>query len=166
MKHRTIIYAAVVTSMLVSCKSHKDVLRRESTTTGGESLVTVVDTSKTHLETSLETDYKKQEETNTFVRETEFDTLGNVTKTVETLHFVNLQVDFASKLDQLKRDDFNIIGSAITTDSTHTTIDEQIKQGTDSRPIQGWEWALVSFGAIGFVAALIAFYSNYKSRRL
>lgn len=152
---QTLFFIIIVFS-LISCKSQRDVSRRVDTQSRGESLVTVNDTSKTHLETLLNSEVTTSKETNRYKKETYLDSMGNVTKMIETLSFINLQVDFKSQLDQLKREDFKYSASILTTDTTSTVMEEKEKEKTDSRLIQGWEWAVVIF-AIAVVLVILYF---------
>lgn len=160
MKH-TLIFI-MITLFMLSCKSHKDVSRSVVSQSRGESLVTVNDSSQTHRETSLKSEAITKEETNTYRKETDFDTLGNVTKVIETFNFINLQVDFKSQLDQIKREDFKYHAATLTTDTTSTVTEEKEKERTDSRLIQGWEWLLVIVGIIAFAGYFIGGYDLYK----
>ena len=156
---QTLFFIIIVFS-LISCKSQRDVSRRVDTQSRGESLVTVNDTSKTHLETLLNSEVTTNKETNTYKKETYLDSMGNVTKMIETLSFINLQVDFKSQLDQLKREDFKYSATTLTTDTTSTVMEEKEKEKTDSRLIQGWEWGAIAFGIIASLFILVTIYRN------
>ena len=156
---QTLFFIIIVFS-LISCKSQRDVSRRVDTQSRGESLVTVNDTSKTHLETLLNSEVTRKEKTNTYKKETYLDSMGNMTKMIETLSFINLQVDFKSQLDQLKREDFKYSATTLTTDTTSTVMEEKEKEKTDSRLIQGWEWGAIAFGIIASLFILVTIYRN------
>ena len=158
---QTLFFIIIVFS-LNSCKSQRDVSRRVDTQSRGESLVTVNDTSKTHLETLLNSEVTTSKETNSYKKETYLDSMGNVTKMIETLSFINLQVDFKSQLDQLKREDFKYSATTLTTDTTSTIVQEKEKETADSRLIQGWEWAVVIFiGSLVLFLTVITIKSKY-----
>ena len=156
---QTLFFIIIVLS-LFSCKSQRDVSRRVDTQSRGESLVTVNDTSKTHLETLLNSEVTTSKETNSYKKETYLDSMGNMTKMIETLSFINLQVDFKSQLDQLKREDFKYSATTLTTDTTSTVMEEKEKEKTDSRLIQGWEWGAIAFGIIASLFILVTIYRN------
>lgn len=158
---QTLFFIIIVFS-LNSCKSQRDVSRSVVAQTRGESLVTVNDTSKTHLETLLNSEVTRKEKTNTYKKETYLDSMGNMTKMIETLSFINLQVDFKSQLNQLKREDFKYSAATQTTDTTSTVVQEKEKETSDSRPIQGWDWLLVIVGIIAFAGYFIGGYDLYK----
>lgn len=154
---QTLFFIIIVFS-LISCKSQRDVSRSVVSQTRGESLVTVNDTSKTHLETLLNSEVTTNKETNTYKKETYLDSMGNVTKMIETLSFINLQVDFKSQLDQLKREDFKYSATTLTTDTASTVMEEQEKETTDSRFFQGWEFGLTMLILIYGVAIFMIIY--------
>lgn len=148
--------------LLLSCKSHKDVSRSVVAQTRGESLATVNDSLRTHLETSLTQEKKTKEETSNYIKQTDFDTEGKITKVTETFNLINLQVDFKSQLDQLKREDFKYNSATQTTDTASTIVQEKEKETKDSRPIQGAEWAIIILTVVGIVIGLYMFYFNRR----
>lgn len=150
--------------LLPSCKSHRDVSRSVVAQTRGESLVTVSDSSRTHLETSLTQEKKTTEETSSYIKQTDFDTEGKITKVTETFNLINLQVDFNSQLDQIKREDFKYNSATQTTDTTSTIVQEKEKETTDSRLIQGAEWAIIIITVVGIVIGLYMFYFNRRRK--
>ncbi len=122
----------------------------------------VNDSSRTHLETSLTQGKKTKEETSSYIKQTDFDTEGKITKVTETFNLINLQVDFNSQLDQIKREDFKYNSATQTTDTTSTIVQEKEKETIDSRPIQGWEWAVVIFiGSLVIYLTVITIKSKY-----
>lgn len=160
-------HALILVSMLLllpSCKSHRDVSRSVVAQTRGESLVTVSDSSRTHLETSLTQEKKTTEETSSYIKQTDFDTEGKITKVTETFNLINLQVDFNSQLDQIKREDFKYNSATQTTDTTSTIVQEKEKETTDSRLIQGAEWAIIIITVVGIVIGLYMFYFNRRRK--
>lgn len=148
--------------LLSSCKSHRDVSRSVVAQTRGESLATVNDSSRTHLETSLTQGKKTKEETSSYIKQTDFDTEGKITKVTETFNLINLQVDFNSQLDQIKREDFKYNSATQTTDTASTIVQEKEKETSDSRPIQGAEWAII---ILTIVSVAIGLYMLYFNRR-
>lgn len=161
-------HALILVSMLLllfSCKSHRDVSRSVTNQTRGESLVTVNDSSKTHLETSLEKDLKKQEESNSYKREREYDSEGNLTKDTETYNNLKVDFDFQSRLNEISAGDFKYSGSTQSSNNSDSQLNEDIEESTDSRLIQGWEWAIVILTIVGVTVGLIGAYNNFKRRR-
>lgn len=154
MKHILIILAIFM--LASSCKSHRDVSRSVVSQTRGESLVTVNDSSRTQLETSLKTDGEKQEDRLEYRKHTEFGADSNVVSTTESVIIYLSNFKFNSKLDQIKRDDFKYSAATHITDTTSASLDEDIQETADSRLIQGWEWAVVIF-AIAVVLVILYF---------
>ena len=161
MKHILIILAIFM--LASSCKSHRDVSRSVVSQTRGESLVTVNDSSRTHLETSLKTDSEKQEDRLEYRKHTEFGADSNVVSTTESVIIYLSNFKFNSKLDQIKRDDFKYSAATHITDTMSTSLSEDIQETADSRLIQGWEWMFVMIGA-AIVILLILMYLKRKMR--
>lgn len=158
-------YTFIIASMLLllfSCKSHRDVSLRSIDNTRDESLVTVNDSLKTHLETSLKTDSEQQEDRVEYSKQTNFGTDSNVVSTTERIVIYVSNLKFNSQLDQIKTEDFKYNGSTQATNVADSQLTEDIKETSDSRLIQGWEWAIV-IAAIALIIALVIIY--FKRRR-
>ena len=163
MKTHTLILASMLL-LLFSCKSHKDVSRSVTNQTRGESLVTVNDSSKTHLETSLEKDLKKQEESNAYKREREYYSEGNLTKDTETYNNLKVDFDFQSRLNEITAGDFKYSGSTQSSNTSDNQLIEDIEESTDSRLIQGQEWAIIILTIVGVAIGLYMFYFNRRRK--
>ncbi len=155
MKHPIIIYAFLV-FFLLSCKSQKDVSRSSINQTRGESLVSIVDTTQTHLEASHKVDAAKQEDRLEYSKTTEFGNDNNVESITERYILLFSKLDFKAQLDAIKREDFRYNATVAVSDTTSIVVDEKTKEKTDNRLIQGWEWLYVILGtSIVIVVILI-----------
>lgn len=155
MKHPIIIYAFLV-FFLLSCKSQKDVSRSSINQTRGESLVSIVDTTQTHLEASHKVDAAKQEDRLEYSKTTEFGNDNNVESITERYILLFSKLDFKGQLDAIKREDFRYSATVAVSDTTSIVVDEKTKEKTDNRLIQGWEWLYVILGtSIVIVVILI-----------
>lgn len=148
--------------LFFSCKSHRNVSRSAVNQTRTQSIITTTDSSTTHRETSLDSEAVKKEETNTYTIRTEFGPDNNVASITETWNNINLQIDFKSQLDEIKREDLKLIKITQTTDTASTVIKEVIDETTDGRLIQGWEWAIIILTIAGIAVGLYALYFNRK----
>ena len=140
---KNILFLFIIVFVLPSCKSHRDVSRSVVGETRAESLVTVNDSSKTHRETSLKSEATKLEERTEYSKRTEFGNDNNVVSTTERVVIYASNLKFNSQLDNLKRDDFKYNGSTQSTNTTDSQLNEDVKETSDSRPIQGKEWVWI-----------------------
>ena len=140
----------ILTSMLLllSCKSHKDVSRNVVSEQKVETFTITTDSSMTHRETSLDSEATKREDTNTYTIRTEFDPNNNVVSITETWNNINLQVDFRSRLDEIKREDVKLINVTQTTDTASTVIKEVINETTETGRSSLYMWLIIAAIAI------------------
>lgn len=146
--------------LLFSCKSQKDVLRSLDSQSRGESLATVTDTSQIHLETSQELNIKGQKKDNSYQKETEFDKDGNISKITETYLNIKFDFDFTNQDELLKTDNFSITGTVKTSSDSDSRIKD--KSSSDSRLVQGWEWAIVLLSIALIIIILLTVYFKRK----
>lgn len=152
MKKLTLIFISAF--LLLSCKSHKDVSRNVVSERKVETYAITNDSSKTHRETLLDSEETIKEETNTFTRITEFGPDNNVASITETWNNINLQVDFKSRLNEIKREELTYRGATQIIDTTSQVINEVMKETKDSRPVQGVEWMWVMIAAIVIITVM------------
>ena len=157
---QTLFFFIIVLSLL-SCKSQRDVSRSSINQTRGESLVTVVDTTQTHLEASHKVDAAKQEDRMEYSKTTEFGNDNNVESITERYILLFSKLYFKGQLDAIKREDFRYNATVAVSDTTSIVVDEKTKEKTDNRLIQGWEWMFVMIG-VAIVILLIVIYLNRK----
>lgn len=156
MKYPIIIYTFLV-FFLLSCKSQKDVSRSSINQTRGESLVSIVDTTQTHLEASHKVDAAKQEDRLEYSKTTEFGNDNNVESITERYILLFSKLDFKGQLDAIKREDFRYNATVAVSDTTSIVVDEKTKEKTDNRLIQGWEWLYVILGASIVIAVILMY---------
>ena len=156
MKHPIIIYAFFV-FFLLSCKSQKDVSRSSINQTRGESLVSIVDTTQTHLETSHKVDAAKQEDRLEYSKTTEFGNDNNVESITERYILLFSKLYFKGQLDAIKREDFRYNATVAVSDTTSIVVDEKTKEKTDNRLIQGWEWLYVILGTSIVIVVILMY---------
>lgn len=156
MKHPIIIYAFYV-FFLLSCKSQKDVSRSSINQTRGESLVSIVDTTQTHLEASHKVDAAKQEGRLEYSKTTEFGNDNNVESITERYILLFSKLDFKAQLDAIKREDFRYNATVAVSDTTSIVVDEKTKEKTDNRLIQGWEWLYVILGTSIVIVVILMY---------
>ena len=155
MKHPIIIYASLML-LLLSCKSQKDVSHTINSATRDESLVVIVDTTQTHLETSHNVDGTQQEDRVEYSKTTNYGSDNNVSSITERYIYLVSKLDFKSQWDTIKREDFRYTATVATSDTTSTVIDHQLIERSDGRLVQGWEWLYVIIGiAIVLVIVVI-----------
>lgn len=158
------LYLSLMLLLLFSCKSHRDVSLRTIDNTRGESLVTTNDSLKTHLETSLKTEGDKQEDRVEYSKQTNFGDDNNVVSTTERIVIYASNFKFNRQLDQIKAADFKYSGSTQTSNTSDRQLNEDIKETSDSRLIQGWEWLYVIIGT-SIVIAVILMYIKRRVRK-
>lgn len=156
MKYPIIIYTFLV-FFLLSCKSQKDVSRSSINQTRGESLVSIVDTTQTHLEASHKVDAAKQEDRMEYSKTTEFGNDNNVESITERYILLFSKLDFKAQLDAIKREDFRYNATVSVIDTTSMVVDEQLSEVSDNRLVQGHEWLYIIIGVLIFITLAIIY---------
>lgn len=147
MKNGVYIIAVI---LMVSCRTTSELSRSTVEEKRTHQTTQVMDTSKVVTGTSINIHGKKQENTSSYSKQTNFGKDSSVVSIIETWTNINLQVDFSGLFDEIKKEDFKYIATTITSDTTKINVDEQLNQGSDSRMIQGGEWGWIML-AIGII---------------
>lgn len=147
----------VLLSLFSGCKAKKNVQRELSVAEATERISKTIAKQNTETETGTHVNEETSEDIREFIREIRFDTAGNV-QTIQEAWRDKGRVQLVVRRDTSRTVSVN---EELNSDSIKTVTNvkqsDDIKQTTDSRPVQGieWLWVILSIAIIATIAIIL-----------
>lgn len=155
MRYDKILFVCILACILIlsGCKSRQEITRSVTDQTRIERTETAVDTSRTIVSDKDVVSRETGESEETYSRTQHYDTLGNLRTIQETWRSIG-RFELALRERSASHISINGMG-AITSefDSSTVVTTEQVKNSSDSRPVQGieWMWVIAGVGLLIFI---------------
>lgn len=155
MRYDKILFAFILACILIlyGCKSRQEITRSVTDQTRIERTETAVDTSRTIVSDKEAVSRETGESEDIYTRTQHYDTLGNLRTIQETWRSIG-RFELALRERSASYISINGMG-AITSefDSSTVVTTEQVKNSSDSRPVQGieWMWVIAGVGLLIFI---------------
>lgn len=162
MRYDKILFVCILACILIlsGCKSRQEITRSVTDQTRIERRETAVDTSRTIVSDKDVVNRETEESEDIYTRTQHYDTLGNLRTIQETWRSIG-RFELALRERSASYISINGMG-AITSefDSSAVVTTEQVKNSSDSRPVQGIEWMWVIAGVGLLIYILIMYLIN------
>lgn len=155
MRYDKILFVCILACIpiLHGCKSRQEITRSVTDQTRIERRETEVDTSRTIVGDKDVVNRETEESEDIYTRTQHYDTLGNLRTIQETWRSIG-RFELALRERSASYISINGMG-AVTSESDRSTVvtSEQVKNSSDSRPVQGieWMWVIAGVGLLIFI---------------
>ncbi len=155
MRYDKILFVCILACILIlsGCKSRQEITRSVKDQTRIERTETAVDTSRTIVSDKEAVNRETEESEDIYTRTQHYDTLGNLRTIQETWRSIG-RFELALRERSASYISINGMG-AVTSESDRSTVvtSEQVKNSSDSRPVQGieWMWVIAGVGLLIFI---------------
>lgn len=155
MRYDKILFVCILACILIlsGCKSRQEITGSVTDQTRIERTETAVDTSRTIVIDKEAVSREAGESEDIYTRTQHYDTLGNLRTIQETWRSIG-RFELALRERSASYISINGMG-AVTSESDRSTVvtSEQVKNSSDSRPVQGieWMWVIAGVGLLIFI---------------